>query len=128
MALDNQSYNLTNIDMSVNMKTDPNKYFNNYFGPTFSIPPNVDAAVLSYFEEVCDGKEAAKIMASAVMYTSYTQKINPMETLQEFTKIPKGELNAYLTMFLNLQRVGTSYLGITNQPISNKYITRAILP
>ena len=128
MALDNQSYNLNNIDLSVNMKTDPNKYFNNYFGPTFTVSQNIDDAILSYFQEVCGNKESAKIMASAVMYTSYTQKINPMQTLAEFTKLPKGELNNYLTMFLNLQRVGTSYLGITNQPLSNKYINRAILP
>lgn len=114
--------------MSVNGNTNPNKYFNNYFGPTFKVSPNVDAAVLSYFEEVCDNKAAAELLASAVMYTSYTQKINPMQTLTEFTKLPKGELNNYLTMFLNLQRVGTSYLGISNQPITNKYINRAILP
>ena len=128
MALDNQSYNTSPIDVSVNAKTDPNKYFNNYFGPTFQVNPNIDAAILSYFEEVCGNKEAAKIMASAVIYTSYTQKINPMQTLAEFTKLPKGDLNNYLTMFLNLQRVGTSYLGLTNIPVTNKYIARAILP
>jgi len=128
MALDNQNYNLDTIDKSVNAATDPNKYFNNYFGPTFQVNPNVDAAILSYFESVSDNKESAKALASAVIYTSYTQRINPMETLTEFTKLPKGELNSYLTMFLNLQRVGTSYLGITNQPAVNKYVQRAIIP
>jgi hypothetical protein len=128
VALDNQNYNLAPIDLPDNIKTDPNKYFNNYFGPSFKVSPNVDSALLSYFESVCANKEAAKIMASAVIYTSYTQRINPMQTLQEFTKLPKGELNNYLTMFLNLQRVGTSYLGITNQPAANKYISRSILP
>lgn len=39
-----------------------------------------------------------------------------------------SELDAYLTMFLNLNRVGTSLLGISNQPQTNKYIQRAILP
>jgi len=38
-----------------------------------------------------------------------------------------SELDAYLTMFLNLNRVGTSLLGISNQPQTNKYIQRAIL-
>lgn len=128
MALDNQNYNLKPIDLQVNSNTEPNKYFNNYFGPTFQTSPNIDAAIISYFEEVCDNKLAATALASAVLYTSYTQKTNPMETLKEFTKLPKGELNNYLTMFLNLQRVGTSYLGITNQPLANKYINRAILP
>jgi hypothetical protein len=39
-----------------------------------------------------------------------------------------NELGAYLTMFLNLNRVGTSLLGISNSPQTNKYISRAILP
>lgn len=39
-----------------------------------------------------------------------------------------SELDAYLTMFLNLNRVGTSLLGISNQPQTNKYVQRAILP
>lgn len=38
------------------------------------------------------------------------------------------EINAYLTMFLNLNRVNTSLLGITNQPQTSKYVSRAILP
>lgn len=128
MALDNQGYNVKPINTTVNDNTDPNKYFNNYFSPTFQVNSNIDAAVLSYFENVCSNKNAAEILASAVIYTSYTQQVNPMDTLAEFTKLPKGDLNAYLTMFLNLQRVGTSYLGITNRPVTNKYINRAILP
>lgn len=38
------------------------------------------------------------------------------------------ELNAYLAMFLNLNRVNTSLLGISNAPPVNKYVQRAILP
>lgn len=39
-----------------------------------------------------------------------------------------SELDAYLTMFLNLNRVGTSLLGLSNSPQTSKYITRAIRP
>lgn len=39
-----------------------------------------------------------------------------------------SELDAYLTMFLNINRVGTSLLGLSNSPQTNKYIQRAILP
>ena len=126
MATD-KNYNIDPIDASVNDNTDPNRYFNNYFDQTFNVSPNVDAAILSYFEEVSFNKDAAKALASAVIYTSKTQGINPMDTLKEFTKLPKGQLNAYLVMFLNLQRKGTSYLGITNQPVTNKYVNRTIL-
>jgi hypothetical protein len=119
--------NLNAVDLSVNDNTNPNTYFNNYFGPNVKVSPNVDAAILSYFEEVTYNKEAAKALAAAVIYTSTQQGINPMESLKEFTKLPKGELNAYLVMFLNMNRKGTSYLGITNQPIANKYVSRAII-
>lgn len=38
-----------------------------------------------------------------------------------------SELDAYLTMFLNLNRVGTSLLGLSNSPHVSPYIQRAIL-
>lgn len=42
-------------------------------------------------------------------------------------KKDNGALNAYLTMFLNINRVATSLLGISNVPPVSKYISRAIL-
>jgi hypothetical protein len=122
------SYNLEPVDLTSNANTDANKYFNNFFSPTFTVSPNVDDAVISYFETVADNKESAKILASAVMYTARTRGVNPMSILSEFTKLPKGEINSYLAMFLNLQRVGTSLLGLTTQPVTSKYVARAILP
>ena len=38
-----------------------------------------------------------------------------------------SEVNAYLTMFLNLNRSGTSLLGLSNSPLTSKYIIRTIL-
>lgn len=40
----------------------------------------------------------------------------------------QNELNAYLTLMLNLNRINTSLLGISNSPQTSKYIKRAILP
>jgi hypothetical protein len=51
-----------------------------------------------------------------------------MSALDEFKKIPLGELNTYTTLFLNFERVGTSFLGLKNRPQQNKYVARAILP
>jgi hypothetical protein len=51
-----------------------------------------------------------------------------MNALDEFLKIPLGELNTYTALFLNFERVGTSYLGLKNRPQQSKYVTRAILP
>lgn len=39
-----------------------------------------------------------------------------------------NEIDAYLTVLLNTNRVNTSLLGISNTPPINKYIQRAILP
>ena len=43
------------------------------------------------------------------------------------TYIGISELDAYLTVFLNLNRVGTSLLGLSNSPTTNQYIKRTIL-
>jgi len=37
------------------------------------------------------------------------------------------ELTAYLAMFLNLNRINTSMLGVSNAPMANKYIARTII-
>ena len=128
MANQNTHDNLSSIDLVTNDNTTPNTYFNNYFLPAVNVSPNVDTAIISYFEEVSHNRESAKALASAVIFTSREQGVDPMVTLREFTKLPAGELNSYLVMFLNMQRKGTSYLGITNQPSVNKYVNRSIIP
>lgn len=121
------NYNLQPLDLTSNNNTPATTYFNNFFSPTFTVSPDVDAAIVSYFESVTDNRQSANILASAVMYTARTRGLNPMEVLNEFTKLPKGEVTSYLTMFLNLQRVGTSLLGLTTTPITSKYVARTIL-
>jgi hypothetical protein len=63
-----------------------------------------------------------------VVYTAKAQNIDPMEILHKFAALPTGQLNAYLVMFLNLNRVSTSMLGVSNAPMTNKYVARTILP
>ena len=128
MTTQSNIYNVEPIQLTANPSTQQVRYFNNFFDKTFQVSPNVDAAVLSYFEAVTENRESAKILASAVIYTSYTRGVDPMSILTEFTKLPPGEINSYLTMFLNLQRVGTSFLGLTTKPTVNKYVARAVLP
>jgi len=122
-----QPSNLQPINLNALVERDVQKYFNNFFDVPVEVSSNIDTAVLSYFETITDNKESARALASAVIYTSVKQGTNPMETLKEFQKLPRGELDAYTAMFLNLSRIGTSFLGITNQPVINNYITRTIL-
>ena len=103
-------------------------YFNNFFKPNFSLSQNVEEAIVGYFQQVTQDKSSATNLAAGVIFTAKAQNMDPMIVLQQFTKMGKGQLNEYLTMFLNLNRIGTSYLGIGNVPLTNKYISRTILP
>jgi hypothetical protein len=107
---------------------DQSKYFNNYFKSQIKVNSNENGAIISFFEEFTGNKFAAQALASAVIYTAASRGLNPMTVLTEFKNLPTNKLNSYLTMFLNFERVGTSYLGITNAPQANKYVKRAILP
>lgn len=118
----------TNIQSADAGSKTVNKYFNNINLPPISVAQNIDDAIIAYFEQVADNKESARALASAVVLTSVSEGINPMETLDEFSKFSKGQLNDYLTMFLNLSRVNTSYLGVSNRPTTSKYVARTILP
>lgn len=119
--------NLQSVNLNSLIERDVKKYFNNFFDVPIEVSSNIDTAILGYFETVVDNKDAARALASAVIYTSVKQGINPMETLKQFQKLPRGELDAYTAMFLNLDRVGTSFLGVSNSPVVNKYVTRTIL-
>ena len=120
--------NLDQINLNDLVEKNVDKYFNNFFEIPVEVSSNVDAAIIAYFENIADNKESARQLASAVIYTSVKQGINPMETLSEFTKLDPGEADAYTTLFLNFDRVGTSYLGLKTSPTINKYVQRSILP
>lgn len=105
----------------------PTSYFNNLSLPPLDVSQDVNDAVQSFFENITRNSESASILATAVIYTSATQGVNPMITLSEFQKLPPGQLNEYLVTFLNFNRIGTSLLGLLNNPFSNSLIKRAII-
>lgn len=120
--------NTSIVDLSQNNNTSASQYFNNYFVTPSTISSNQNDAVIAYFQKVTNGNtKSAAILASTVIYTAMAQGIDPMSIIQQFQAVPQGELNLYLAMFLNLNRVGTSLVGVNNQATQNKYITRAIL-
>jgi hypothetical protein len=120
--------NLSRVNTNAISPPDTDKFFNNFFDFPIEVSSNVDAAVVAYFEQIADNKESARALASAVIYTAIKQGISPMSALDDFKKLPAGDLGLYTALFLNFERVGTSFLGLKNQPIRNKYVTRAILP
>jgi hypothetical protein len=104
------------------------EFFDNFFKQAGTTSENVNDAVVGYFQSVTGDKDSGITLAAAVLYTAGQQGIQPMELIDEFRKLSPGELNAYLTMFLNINRVGTSLLGLSNSPQTSKYVTRAVLP
>lgn len=117
--------NLPSDSSNKNSTTD---FFNNFFKSDLTVSSNVDDAVIGYFQSVTGDKDSGKLLAASVIYTATNQGLDPMALIEEFRKLGPGELNAYLTMFLNINRASTSLLGLSNSPEINKYIARAILP
>lgn len=112
----------TNLDV-------PDQFINNIYAPVGTISADQNAGIISFFERLTNGnKVAASQIASAVIYTCLAQKSDPLLIIQQFMALPSTELNGYLTMFLNLNRIGTSYLGTNTTPTMNKYVARTILP
>jgi hypothetical protein len=50
-----------------------------------------------------------------------------MAVLDEFKKLNQKQLTPYISYFLNLSRIGTSLIGVQNNPVKNKYVARTII-
>jgi hypothetical protein len=116
-----------NQNINVNSPQDTQSYFNNFYSSKLTVSQNVDDAVIGFFENISESKEGARAIAGSIISTALSQGLDAMEVIKNFSDIPPAELNAYTAMFLNLNRVGTSYLGITNAPYTNKYVKRLII-
>ena len=110
--------------------SEPNteEFFNNFFTKQYDISPDANDAVVTFFEKITDNKESAQALSASVIYTCLSQGIDPMSVLKQFSNLAQGEIDAYLAMFLNLNRIPSSLLGVTNTPVTNKYVQRTFLP
>lgn len=75
-----------NLPVNENVN-DTTEYFNNYFSQEYAASPNVNSAVIGYFQSICGNKEAGKILGTAVIYTALTRGIDPMSLVDEFKKM-----------------------------------------
>jgi len=125
-SLKNNSTNLKAVDLQ-SIIGDGTKFFNNYFDKPVVISTAKDDAIIAYFETVTGNTKSATVLASAVIYTSSALNIDAMAVLDEFKKLDKGVLNTYLCQLLNLNRVGTSLLGVKTKTPKNKYVSRTII-
>lgn len=124
----NLANNLASTSVRTDLNTSAGVFFNNYLQPGFTVSQNIDDAIIGYFEKVTTSKQSAKIMASAIIYTSLAQRVDPMAVLAKFQTMNDDEKMNFLSLFLNLNRVGSSFLGTHTQPRISKYVKRTILP
>ena len=117
--------NLTGPDISPS--TDPRKYFNNLYAQPFNVSANDNDAITAFFEQYTGDKTAGDNLAAVIIYTALAQNLSPVDVLAQFQKLPRGELNSYLTAFLNSNRERTSQLGFKTGTTVNQYVQRAIL-
>jgi len=103
-------------------------FFNNYLQPGFTVSSQINDTIIAHFEKITDNRASAEIMASAVIYTSLAQRIDPLSIIDKMKTMEQDDVSAYITMFLNLNRVGSSYLGTHKSPNINKYVKRGISP
>lgn len=121
------AYPTTNLGaVNTNKLTDENKLFGNFDLPNYSVSQDVNDAIIGFFEKTTGNKQSALALASAVIYTSLNLQADPMAIVREFAKLDPQSLNDQLTAFLNLNRKGSSYLGVKNYPQTGKYVKRAI--
>jgi len=115
-----------NLPTTSTQRDQTNKYFNNYFKETPSVSSSLNDAFITFFEELTGNRTTAMVLAGSIITTAQQQNLDLQDILKKFKALEKTKVDAYLTMLLNLNRVGTSLLGIVNSPPTNKYVSRAI--
>ena len=83
--------------MAINGNLPPNdnvnsttEYFNNYFTDRFTTSPNINDAVVGYFQSVTGDTDTGKTLASTIIYTALSQGLDPMSLIDEFKKLKAG--------------------------------------
>lgn len=120
--------NLIGPNFTVNNESKTQDFFQGYYTKNYSVSANANDVIIGYFETVTNNSESARALAAAVIYTSLSKQIDPISLVEKFKKLNPGELDNYLSGFLNTNRVTTSLLGTINQPSVGKYVQRCILP
>ena len=115
----------SNLNTSGVTKT--TNFFNNFYSIDGTVSANVDDAIVGFFQSQTGDETSGKLLAAAVINTALQQNEDPMEVLDQFRKMSKGELDVYLALYLNLSRVNTSLIGVKNIPQANKYVQRSII-
>jgi len=116
------------LPSSANYSTGTDQFLNNFYKPGYTVSGSRNDAVVAYFETINENKEAAKILASSVVYTSMAQGVDPIIILEQLKNMSTEDRERFLSMFLNFNRIGSSQLGIRSAKKYSSYIQRLISP
>lgn len=120
--------NLNKTSVRSDLNSSSATFFNNYYQPGFVVSGTDNEIVIGYFEKITNNRASAELLASSVIYTSLVQNSDPLQIIERLRNLEDTEALAYITMFLNLNRVGSSFLGLHNKPRTSKYVSRLIRP
>lgn len=91
------------------------------------VTDNVNDALVGFFEQRTANKESAAALSAAVLIGAKAQQVSVMELIDHLSTLSNSQLDEYIALFLNSTRVGTSLLGVNNQPMASYYVRRTIL-
>ena len=90
------------------------RFFNNYFDNTFNATsPNINDAVIGYFQTVTGDKDTGTTLGTTVIYTAIQQGIDPMSLVDQFRALPSGTKTQVKTPIPNTSVV-TTYTTFAN--------------
>jgi hypothetical protein len=113
--------------INLDPKNNTSEFFNNFFDQEIIIGPAQDQTISAYFERRTGNKKSAEILAGALILSSSTRGIDPLEVLEKIKSLDDIDVDAYVAFIYNLARVNTSLVGVVNRPPVSKYIVRTIL-
>jgi hypothetical protein len=105
------------------------QFFNGYFNQTITMNQDVYNQVYSFFVSKTTSASAAQQLTQTVMILTYNNKLDPLQVIADFSKAAStSELKNLLITFFNSLRGPTSKIGFGNQPSTNQWVQRNILP
>lgn len=68
------------------------EYFNNFFDERYLTSPDIENAVVAFFQSVTGSEESGRLLAATIIYTALSRDIQPMSLVDEFRKLPSGRI------------------------------------
>lgn len=119
---------INNIEpVNLNTINNTQEFFNNFFDQELVVSPAQDQFITAYFERRTGNKKSAEMLAGALILSSASRGLEPLELIQKIKSLDDLEIDAYVAFVYNLARAKTSLVGIANRPPVSPYVTRTIL-